>query len=226
MKTEYTSYILISLVLSIFLLSSCGDDVAKGKEGVLHFELTYLDGENANPVITFLPNNMTYKFKNNKSVQRVEGWGGVFKMVGISDSKKDSVTALLKILGEKYKYQCKLGDDSFGYAPLDGIKIEYVEGTKEIAGFACKKAIGKYKDQEYELYYTNDIKIKNANWNTPFKGIDGVLLEYKVSMFNINTLIRATELERIKVDESEFDIPEGYTSVDKKKIEESVFKYM
>jgi GLPGLI family protein len=165
-------------------------------------------------------------FKGHKTVQRVEGWGGVFKMVGISDSKKDSVTALMKILGDKFKYQCKLGEDSFGYNALDGIKIEYVEGSKLIAGFECKKALGKFKDQVFELYYTEDIKIKNANWNTPFKDIKGVLMEYQISMFNINTKIQATELEKIAVDDTEFEIPEGYKSVDKKKIEESVYKFM
>ena len=119
MKLKYTQFIF--LILSIFLLSlmGCNDDVSNGKEGVIHFELTYIDGENSNPIITFLPNTMTYAFKDGKTIQKVEGWGGVFKMIGMSDTKNDSVVALIKILGEKLKYRCKLGEDSFGYDPLD-----------------------------------------------------------------------------------------------------------
>jgi len=226
MKTKYIRLIIVSLSLSLFTFFGCSDDVSDGKEGIIHFELTYIDGENSNPIITFLPNTMTYAFKNGQTIQKVEGWGGVFKMIGMSDTKKDSVTALMKILGEKFKYQCRLGEDSFGYEPLEGCKIKYVNGTKEIAGYKCKRAIATYKDQKFELYYTEDIKIENANWNTPFKDVKGVLLEYQISMFKINTKIVATKVDKIKVDDSEFDIPNDYTSVKKEKIEETVYKFM
>jgi len=226
MKFKFNRLIITILLFSLFSLWSCGDDVSNGKEGIIHFELTYLDDENTNPIITFLPNTMTYAYKDGKTIQKVEGWGGVFKMIGMSDSKKDSVVALMKILGDKFKYRCKLGDDSFGYSPLTGIKIEYVDGKKEIAGYECKKAIATYKNEKYELYYTEDIKIKNANWNTPFKEVKGVLMEYQISMFNINTKIIATEVEKIKINDSEFDVPPEYICVDKKKIEETVYKFM
>ena len=226
MKSIYSKLFLIMLSVLTISFFGCGNDVSNGKEGIIHFELTYLDDENANPIITFLPNTMSYAFKDGKTIQKVEGWGGVFKMIGISDTKKDSVTALMKILGEKFEYRCKLGEDSFGYAPLDGLTIEYVSGEKIIAGYKCKKAIAHYKDIDYELYYTEDIKIKDANWNTPFKEVKGVLMEYQISMFNINTKIVAKEIEKVIIDDSEFIIPEGYTCVDKKKIEETVFKFM
>ena len=225
MKSIYYKLLIIIPLFSL-LFSSCKNDVRSGKEGVIHFELTYLDDENANPIITFLPNTMSYAFKDGKTIQKVEGWGGVFKMVGISDTKKDSVVALMKILGDKFEYRCKLGDDSFGYDPLEGLTIEYVKGEKEIAGCKCKKAIGHCKDIDYELYYTEDIKIKNANWNTPFKNVKGVLMEYQISMFNINTKIVAKEIERNEIEDSEFEVPEGYTCVDKNKIEETVLKFM
>ena len=226
MKLRYNYLILFIFFSSLLFLWSCGDDVSHGKEGVIHYELKYLDDENANPIITFLPNTMTYEFKNGKTIQKVEGWGGVFKMVGISNSQNDSVVALMKILGDKFLYRCKLGDDSFGYDPLDGLTIKYVDGTKMIAGYKCKKAIATHQGKEYELYYTEDIKIKDANWNTPYKNVKGVLMEYQISMFNIKTKITATEVEKIKVDDSEFDIPTDYTCVDKKKIEDTVYKFM
>ena len=76
------------------------------------------------------------------------------------------------------------------------------------------------------MYYTEDLKIKDANWNTPFKDVKGVLMEYQICMFGINTKIVSQEIEKIKVDDSEFNIPDGYTSVDKKKIENTVAKFM
>ncbi len=226
MKFKYQKNLLIIFSFSLLSFWSCGNDISKGKEGVIHYQLTYLDDENANPIITFLPNTMRYSFKKGKTIQKVEGWGGVFTMIGLSDTKKDSVVALMKILGDKFEYKCKLGEDSFGYTPLDDLSIEYVEGEKLIAGYKCKKAIAKSKTDTFELYYTEALKIKDANWNTPFKEVKGILMEYQISMFNINTKIVATEIQKIKVEDSEFEIPEGYTCVDKKKIEDTVFKFM
>jgi len=226
MKSEYNKIILIIITIFTFSFYNCSNDVSNGKEGIIHFELTYLDGENSNPIITFLPNTMTYTFKKQKTIQKVEGWGGVFKMIGISDCKNDSVIALMKILGDKFLYKCKLGDDSFGYNPLTGIQIKYIDGEKTIAGYKCKKALGITDDKEYELYYTEEIKIEDANWNTPFKDVKGVLMQYEISMFGIRTSIIANKVEHIKIENSEFDIPEGYTCVEKKKIEETVYKFM
>ncbi len=223
MKLKYAQLIII---ISLFLSWGCSNSSSKGEEGVISFELTYLDDENTNPIITFLPNTMTYSFKNDQTIQKVEGWGGVFKMIGMSNSKKDSVIALMKILGDKFQYRCKLGEDSFGYDPLTGSKIEYVNGTKDIAGYKCKRAIATHNDQKFELYYTEDLNIKNANWNTPFKNVKGVLMEYQIKMFKINTKIIATKVEKIKIDDEVFSIPDDYTCVKKEKIEETVYKFM
>ena len=220
------SKLIITFLLTAFILTSCKDDVSLKKEGLIHYELVYLDGENSSPIITFLPNDMTYAFKAGKTIQKVEGWGGVFKMTGISDCKSDSVTALMKILGEKKKYKCRIGEDNFGYAPLKDLEYEYLDDEKEIAGYNCKKVIAHNKNASYELYYTNDIDIKNPNWNTPFKEVDGILMEYQISMFGIKTKITAQEVEFKKIKNSEFSIPDDYKSVNKNDIEETVYKYI
>lgn len=225
MKTLSSRFV-FSLLIIFFMATSCNTDVSDGKEGKIIFKLTYLDDENQNPIITFLPTEMTYIFKDGKTKQQVEGWGGVFKMIGISDSKNDSVVALMKLLGDKFLYRCKLGEDSFGYEPWENLTYEYLNEEKLIAGYNCKKAIAHHKEASYELYYTEDIIINQANWNTPFKEIKGVLLEYQIDMFNIKTKIEALEIKNIKIEESEFNIPEGYKNVDKKKIEDTVYKFM
>ena len=129
MKTQNNRLIFAFFIL-IFIVSSCKNDVSDGKEGMIVFKLSYLEDENQNPIITFLPTEMTYLFKDGKTKQQVEGWGGVFKMIGISDSKNDSVIALMKLLGDKLSYRCKLGEDSFGYEPWEDLTYEYLEEEK------------------------------------------------------------------------------------------------
>ena len=223
-------FLLFSVTVLMFSFWSCTfttqSKEASDTEGVIEYNIKYLDDPNEYAIITFLPNTMTYAFKGNKSVQKVEGWGGVFKMIGIADSKKGTVIALMKIIADKYMQKSKITENSIGYDPIDSLKITYTGDTKKIAGYVCKEAVAEADGQKYTLYYTNDIAIKNPNWNTPFKNIDGVLLEYQIKLFGINTRITATKVENVPVEDDVFDIPEGYTLVPMDTIRNTVKKYM
>lgn len=216
------------LILFIFtiVLFSCKDKLSQNEEGIIEYELEYLSTVDEMPIINVLPNSMQYIFKKDKSIQKVEGWGGIFKMIGISDIRKDSTTALLKIVGEKLKCSSSLNEGGFGYEPLKDVQIEYVSGEKVIAGCNCKKAIAHTKDKDFELYYTEDLHIEKANWNTPFKNIKGVLMEYKMKMFSIDVVVRARSVKRIKVNDNEFTIPSDYKKMPKDSLITSIYKYL
>ncbi len=222
---EKNKSILALFVFAIFLFS-CEGEFERKEEGIIEYELTYLDNSDDIPIINFLPNSMKFMFKEDKCVQKVEGWGGIFKMIGISDAKKDSATALLKIVGQKLQCSSSLDEEGFGYKPLKDIKIEYVPGEKKIAGYNCKKAIAHSEGKTFELYYTEDLNIKKANWNTPFKEVRGVLMEYNIKMFEINVLIKAKSVERIEINDNEFDIPTGYKKMPKDSLVSSIYKYL
>ena len=215
------------LILSLWSCNSPEQSKeASNREGVIHYDIKYLDDPNEFAIITFLPNTMTYTFKENKSVQKVEGWGGVFRMIGIADSESGKVVALMKIIADKYMRKSKITENSIGYDPIDSLSITYTGDTKNIAGYSCKEAVAEADGQKYTLYFTDEIHIKNPNWNTPFKNIDGVLLEYQIKLFGINTRITATKVEKIPIEDNAFDVPEGYALVPMDTIRNTVKKYM
>jgi len=219
--------ILVSVL--VLLLWSCGSDQpreASDKEGIIHYDIKYLDDPNEYAIITFLPNTMTYTFKDNKSIQKVSGYGGLFRMIGMADSKSGKVVAFMKIIADKYMQKSEISENSIGYDPIDSLTITYTGDTKNIAGYLCKEAVAEADGQKYTLYFTNDIHIKNPNWNTPFKNIDGVLLEYQIKLFGINTRITATKVENIPIDDKAFDVPEDYALVPMDTIRNTVKKYM
>ena len=103
------------------------------------------------------------------------------------------------------------------------MKIEITKETKDVAGYKCKKAIVTFVDetkQGFDLYYTNELKIKNSNWWTPFKEIDGVILEYQVSRYNIDMKLVAKEVEFTTIESAIFDVPKDYKMVTRKEIDE------
>ncbi len=221
MKIKYYIYILI-IVAGI---SSC-KNFGGNNEGIITYDLEYLDDEKENPIITLLPNEMIFTYKDGNIIQRVDGWLGVFSMIGIMEPETKTKYALLKIMSEKYIYKVNDESSGFGYDIMADKTIEYTDITKEIIGFKCKNAIIKYKDLEFDIFYTEDIIIKNANWNNPFGEINGVLLEYQISMFDINTRIVATKIENTEVDPEIFNIPDGYKYVQKEEMEEVINNLM
>ena len=217
-------------VLIIFYFSGCKNAFhSKQTEGIIHYELKYLQSEDKNPIISLLPTEMDVEFKNGFSHQKVEGWMGIFYMGGIFNPKSKRKTALLKIMGQKYQYFVE-GDKqvNFGFDPYDGMKFEKTNSKKEIAGMQCKKIKVIFPDtsKNFDIFYTKDIEIPNPNWNNPFHSVNGVLLEYQITMFGIKTRITAKSIEYVKVPDEDFAIPEGYKEVSKEDMEEVINKLM
>jgi len=217
-------------VLIIFYFQGCKNIFhSKPNEGIIHYELKYLQSEDENPIISLLPTEMDIEFKDGYSHQKVEGWMGIFYMGGIFNPAIKRKTALLKIMGQKYQYY-EEGDKqvNFGFDPYDGMKIEKTNKTKEIAGMQCEEIQVTFSDtsKNFNIFYTNDIEIPNPNWNNPFHSVDGVLLEYQINMFGIKTRIIAKSVEFVEVPDENFAIPDGYKEVSKEEMEEVINNLM
>jgi len=214
--------IIIITILTLFV--ACDNSIFSGKlkEGTIEYKLEYLDDANEKPIISLLPTEMKIQFKKGYYIQSVEGWMGIFRMAGVNDVNAKKKSALLKIMNKKYLYQVDGNSDGFGFNPMKDKKIELTEETKEIAGYKCKKANITWSDYNFVIYYTNEIKIDEPNWNNPFPEIDGVLLEYQYEMFDIKTKVTATAVTKEEISEEVFEIPAGYKNVSKKEMEDVI----
>ncbi len=218
---------LVLLFIVAFVINSCNIQLGgKFDEGIIEYDLKYLEDENKNPIISLLPTTMSFQFKDNNCIQSVEGWMGIFKMGGIYNNDEQITTAFLKIMADKYIYQ---GNSAFGYNEYPDMKIEFTDETKEIAGFKCKKVNIIIPDSEIEnfsVYYTDKINLENANLFNPFKEIPGVLLEFQYEMFDITTSLTATRVEQIEITDETFDLPVGFKNVSKEEMEEVINNLM
>ena len=214
--------LIIISILTFFV--ACDSSIFSGKlnEGVIEYNLEYLDDSNEKPIISLLPTEMKIQFKKGYYMQSVEGWMGIFRMAGVNNVEKKKKSALLKIMNKKYLYQVDGNSDGFGFNPMKDKKIEFTEETKEIAGYKCKKANVTWSDYSFIVYYTDEISIDEPNWNNPFPEIEGVLLEYQYEMFDIKTKVTATSVKKEEVEDSVFEIPEGYKNVSKKEMEDVI----
>ncbi len=168
------------------------------------------------------PDKMTVKFKNNIACAELIAGMGLFETVFINDEPSKKLTQLVRMLNKKWAYIADTASINKELAHDVQFDITETPEVKVIAGYTCKKAIGKSKDKnvpDVELYYTDDIQLEQPNWATPFKDIKGVLMQYRISKYGFYMEFTAEKVEPDKIDDNIFKLPPDYKMITKQQID-------
>ncbi|MBL4585814.1 MAG: DUF4412 domain-containing protein [Flavobacteriales bacterium] len=198
---------MIAMIALTFTLSV---HAQKKFEGSVTYGIEYKDlpAEMA-AMEAMLPDEMTIRIKGDKSrIEQSMGMG--MSQIVISDAKTESGILLMDMMGKKTAIEMskeeleKLNAKKKENEP----KIEYLDGSKEIAGYKCKKArILTGASGSIDVYYTDELP---ASAHKEFEGLKGFPLEYSVNSGPMNMIMSATNVTKEKLDKTLFDIPEGY----------------
>jgi len=212
------------VLLAMLTLYSCGGSAVN--EGSITYKITYDESEKeAMPIIDLLPSEMVQYFKNESSKSMIEGFMGMFMAAYISNNKTKENTILFKVMTDKHFCMTKFGEPTVGFDDFPGMKIEHTKESKEIAGVKATKAHVTFDNNEmpeFDIYYTDDVKITNPNWHTPYKDIDKVLLDFVVRLKGITMHLEATKITKEEVAASEFDIPDDFQKVNEKELNKRI----
>ncbi|HEY1039732.1 MAG TPA: DUF4412 domain-containing protein [Bacteroidia bacterium] len=201
------------LILSATLaLMAFGATIAQVKEGSVTYEVT-MDGLPPEQAAMMGGMEMVMYFKNGKS--RSEMTSAFFTNTSINDGKK--TTVLMDQMGQKFYYEVTEDDKKEkGEEP----KIEYKDETKKIAGYECKKAIIKSKNEKGEesvttVWYTEQIPMVGqgaGKGKNTFKNLKGAPLEFDMAQGPYKMKFVATSVTTSGVSDSKFVVnTEGYT---------------
>lgn len=138
-------------------------------------------------------------------------------IITIYDVTTKETTMLLDIMGQKLAVVKKQDEDTKKKMEeqTKGVKIDYPDESKQIAGYNCKKAVVTKGDTTITLFFAPDLKFSGVNEMQIYKDIDGIVLE-SISPTQDDELtmkIKATKIEKRKVKKKEFKIPGDYKIV-------------
>lgn len=220
---RWSSIIVFVIVVFLGIFNSCklGDKGKDFSEGTMKYNITYLEDENENPIISLMPSKLNMSFKNNSVIMEVEGWMGVFKSSFIKNSFKNEAITLLKMLNKKICFR-DTGSTSFlGFDGYNNAAITFDDKTKKILDFTCKHASVTIVDKNlsFDIYYTEEIKIDKPNEFTPYANVPGVLMEFQIEINGIPMYLIVSEVVKREISNDIFNVPTGYEDVPREELE-------
>ncbi len=202
-----------SFVLCAVLFSSYQAMSGKPFEGVITFKITYPDNKISESQMAMYPKMLTVSIKGTKARTDMQLSG--MNTVTITDYSDKTSVALVNLMGQKYAIKKTTADIEKEMEKEAKPTVVLSGETKVIAGYTCKKAVITLNDDgavtTYEIYYTNELGSKMANFDNPlYKDIDGVLLEFFLKNHDINMKFSATSIEKKSLPAIDFEIPSDY----------------
>ncbi len=206
--------IFISLLIPVVLLTSVSiTTLAKDFKGIITYKIS-VEGDNITPEMkAFIPKVMTYIVKG--KMAKTEITVSSMKQTQIIDGENKMVYSLFDMMGQKFYTKTTEEQLDEEMETSSEPKIEFVNETKEIAGYTCKKAVvtdeqGGSKTS-YIVYYAPELGSQALNFDNPlFKDIDGLLMEFEIQEGGMKMKFEAIEVEKKNVSDKEFEIPEDY----------------
>ena len=211
------------ILFSLIYLSGCNRLGGKAsREGVIEYAIAYPpETMQDNVLASMMPSKMTVKFKNNMSLSEIKFGMGIMDACFISNPEKKILITLLQIVDKKYALVSDSTSINEQLRKSPAVDVTFLDEIKTIAGYKCKKAVVKDNtNTTYDVFYTNDLKLKESNWYLPLNKIGGVLFEYNIRQNNMLMKLTATSVTDEKIDDTAFTIPKDYKVVTKQEMPE------
>lgn len=221
--------LLLLVYLPFLFYTSCTKSEKVVDEGIIKYEIDYMDYDKNNILLNIMPEKMTVKFQDDNTRLEIESIYGVFKFAQISNKGEGENITLLKIMDKKYKYEQDIDSIAAAFAGMRNLTYNKTPETKEIAGYPCQKAMVHMKRQgekmTFPIYSTDEIFINQPNKNNPFSELNEVLMEFQLTLNDMRMRLKAKEVSNYDIKASDFKVPSDYKKVTKEEMQEIISRY-
>lgn len=199
-------------ITAFFLVSFVFISILKAQsnfEGTIIYTITYTDmPAEMKGYEAMLPKDLTIQIKGNKS--RVEQSQAMGKNVIISDADQKNGFMEMDMGGQKFRMN--ISTEDFDDESNKMTNIEYLDETKTILGYPCKKAIMKDASGQVEMavFYTDKISNKGE---MKFVGLKGFPLQYTMTQQKMTMVMLATKISEETISDKVFEKSEGFKDI-------------
>ena len=174
-----------------------------------------------------MPKNLVVAFKHDKILFEMISSFGNSGILNLANPEKGIFDTYFSLFTLKYYYAVQPGEQFPGFEAMEGIEIRKTTKTAVICGFNCKHAEVTFppkKDKVYEIWYTNEIDVKNPNTATPFSQIDGVLMSFFFLLGPAELHFNAETVYKKEIPDETFERRDKFTRVSRNEIDKFINK--
>jgi len=170
----------LTIVFSILSISCTHKGGKYLNQGEIHYNINYKGNVGSFPK-EVLPKNLIVAFKDDKILFEMVSPFGNSGIINLANPKKEIYDTYFSLFTYKYYYAAKKGEMYPGFEAMEGMEIHTTDRTSVICGFNCKNAEITFpsdRQKKYDIWFTNEIDVKNPNAASPYYQIDGVLMSF------------------------------------------------
>ena len=223
---RFRSGLIIAIIIAItgYSCKQRGDKYID--EGEIHYTIEYMGNLGIMPK-EYMPRNLVVSFKDDKILFEISapfGNSGIFNLSNPEDEIFDTYISLLTL---RYFYAAKPGELHPGFEAMKGMEIHKTSRASVICGFNCKNAEITFpadRDKVYNIWYTDEIDVKNPNVSTPFNEIDGVLMSFFFFLGPAEMHFDAETVYKKEIPDKTFQRRDKYVQVSREEISNFISK--
>jgi hypothetical protein len=223
---RFSQLLFIALVFAMTSFS-CKEKGGKYiNQGEIHYNIDYIGSFGPMPR-EVMPKNLVVAFKHDKILFEMISSFGNSGILNLANPEKGILDTYFSLFTLKYFYAVQPGEQFPGFEAMEGIEIRKTTKTALICGFNCKNAEVTFppkKDKVYEIWYTNEINVKNPNLATPFSEIDGVLMSFFFLLGTSELHFNAETVYKKEIPDETFERREKFTRVSRNEIDKFINK--
>ena len=138
---------------------------------------------------------------------------GLIRIAYIADGEKKNAKQTLNLIDQKYVSDLTL--EQIKEINKEFVKdAKPVDGTKEIAGYKCKKASISLNDgTTIEAWYTTELGTETMNWCNPYSQLKGVMMEFQMVKYNVTMKLTAKTVTKDPVSDHDFEVAKDFKNI-------------
>jgi len=212
-------------IIIISALFSCRNNNYKNlNEGEIYYNIDYIKSQGSLS-LDFKPKSLVVSFKSDKFLFEILSPVGKQGIINVVNPEKGIYDTYVNMLGTKLYYEGSAEEIHPGFSAMVGVKIRKTTRKMEICGFECSHAEAVFPfdtNKIYDIWYTDEIKVKDSNISTPFSEIDGVLMSFYYIMGGSELKFEAEAVYKKEIPDKAFERRTKYKLIDKKDMDKII----
>jgi len=209
--------LMVLVLLIAGVAASCSSEPRSVTEGKVIYAIDYPDHKDNFFLYSILPKEMVVNFKNGVMESRIEKAN--LKNILLVDCNRNKVSAYFQYGEEAFSVILSSADVQDMVSDQKKYTIAFTQEKDTMAGFNVKKAVAtavKDPSDKIDLWYTDEIKVKNSNWYNPFVEVPGFLLAYAIDRYGIRMEFKAKGFREAEIPDEQLRFKEQGVSIEYK----------